>query len=143
LQPAFAVGLLALVLNAASPYLGLKTEATFAMFSNLQTEPGHWNHLLLPERLRIFDAQDDLVRIVRSSDPRLERRVHDKTLMVRFELERYLRANPHASAWVLSATAPLHTVPDGPLQAAGLPSAGLRGHVMNFYDVHPRARGRC
>ncbi|HIE71964.1 MAG TPA: hypothetical protein EYP98_18285, partial [Planctomycetes bacterium] len=32
-------------LNGASPYLGLKTEHSFAMFSNLQTEGDEWNHL--------------------------------------------------------------------------------------------------
>lgn len=34
------------LLNGASPYLGLKTEASMAMFSNLTTEGGRTNHLL-------------------------------------------------------------------------------------------------
>ncbi len=142
LHPAFAAGLLLLVLNAASPYLGLKTEASFTMFSNLQTEPGHWNHAFLPEGLRIFGAQDDLVRLTASPDPRLERRARDGTLMVRFELERYLRANPRSSASVLPATAPPGTAPQ-PMRAAGLPRAPLLDHLVNFADVHPGARGRC
>lgn len=142
LHPVFAAGLLLLVLNAASPYLGLKTEASFTMFSNLQTEPGHWNHVFLPEDLRIFGAQDDLVRVTDSADPRLERRARDNTLMVRFELERYLRANPRSSAWVLPATAPPGAAPQ-PMRAAGLPRAPLLDHLVNFADVRPGGRGRC
>jgi len=143
LHPAFALALLLLALNAASPYLGLKTEASFAMFSNLQTEPGHWNHVLLPEDLRIFGAQDDLVRIVSSSDFGLERRSRANTVMVRVELERYLRSHPRASAWVLPAGAPPGAPPQGPLRAAGLSRAPVLDRLMNFYDVHPGARGRC
>lgn len=45
--------LLAFVLNGLSPYLGLKTEFSFAMFSNLRAEP--WRHLLLPASWRPFD----------------------------------------------------------------------------------------
>ena len=39
-------------LNCFSPYLGLKTEFSLAMFSNLRCEP--WNHLVFPASLRIF-----------------------------------------------------------------------------------------
>lgn len=143
LHPAFAAGLALLALNAASPYVGLKTEASFAMFSNLQTEPGHWNHLLVPESVRVFGAQDDLVRVVRSPDPRLERRERVGALMVRFELERYLRRNPRSSAWVLPATAPAGADPGEPLSAGTLPDAPVMDHLANFYDVHPGAAGRC
>ena len=45
--------LLAFSLNGLSPYLGLKTEFSFAMFSNLRHEP--WRHLLYPASWRPFD----------------------------------------------------------------------------------------
>ena len=45
------------------PYLGLKTEASFSMFSNLETEEDRWNHLFLPEWLRIGSFQDSLVNV--------------------------------------------------------------------------------
>ena len=67
----FAVALLLVVLNAASPYLGLKTRFSFTMFSNLQTEPGRWNHVVIPEAIRIFGLQDGLVRFDEVSDPAL------------------------------------------------------------------------
>ena len=51
------------------PYLGLRTEATFSMFSNLQTENG-WNHVLLPERLRVARLQEP-VTILESDLPQL------------------------------------------------------------------------
>lgn len=57
-SPIMWVGIAALVLNAATPYLGVKTRAAFTMFSNLRTEPGHWNHLLVPEQIRVLDWLD-------------------------------------------------------------------------------------
>jgi hypothetical protein len=66
-----AVALLLVVLNAASPYLGLKTRFSFTMFSNLQTEPGRWNHVVLPEAMRVFGMQDGIVRFDDVSDAAL------------------------------------------------------------------------
>lgn len=67
-------GLALLVLNAASPYLGLKSQYSFADWSSLRTEPGRWNHLLIPESVRVFDFQDGRVRLLSTpgSNPRLE-----------------------------------------------------------------------
>jgi hypothetical protein len=47
-----AVILVTFFLNGVTPYLGNKTEFSFAMFSNLRIEP--WTHLLIPESWRIF-----------------------------------------------------------------------------------------
>lgn len=58
-----------MVLNGLCPYLGLKTENSFAMFSNLRTEGGSTNHLFIPISAQIFGFQRDMVRIVDSSDP--------------------------------------------------------------------------
>lgn len=44
---------LAFLLNGMGPYLGLKTEFSLAMFSNLRHEP--WRHLLFPGAWRPFD----------------------------------------------------------------------------------------
>ena len=48
-------------LNGCSPYLGLKTETAFAMYSNLRTEGGQSNHLLVPAGVQLFGFQQDLV----------------------------------------------------------------------------------
>ena len=50
-------------------YLGIRTGGTFSMFSNLRTEAGISNHLLIPHGLfTLVDWQDDLVYIY--VDPR-------------------------------------------------------------------------
>jgi len=54
----------ALVLNGLTAYLGLKTVANFSMFSNLRTEGGVSNHLLVPAgALELFPYQRDLVEV--------------------------------------------------------------------------------
>jgi hypothetical protein len=70
-HPFFVVVLVLILVNAASPYIGLKTRFSFTMFSNLQTEPGRWNHVVLPEAVRVFDLQKGLVRFDQISDPAL------------------------------------------------------------------------
>lgn len=45
-------------------YLGLRTAGNYSMFSNLRTEPGGWNHLLLPGPIAVLAShQQDLVHI--------------------------------------------------------------------------------
>jgi hypothetical protein len=46
-----------------TPYLGLKTENSVAMFSNLRTET-EANHLMIPESLKVFPYQDDSVEVI-------------------------------------------------------------------------------
>lgn len=67
------------MVNAASPYIGLKTDYSFDQYSNLRTEAGHWNHLVLPEAVRVFDSQDHLVRFIHAKgDRHLVDTVEDK-----------------------------------------------------------------
>ena len=140
LRPGYALAAALLVVNAASPYVGLKTEASFAMYSNLQTEPGYWNHLLVPEAVRVFGAQDDLVRIASATAPTLERRRRGGALMVRQELERYLRRHPRERATYVDARDPSRRVT---ASGATLPARPVLDRVANFYDVRAGARGRC
>lgn len=60
------------IFNCLCPYLGLKSRSALAMHCNLRTEKGYWNHLFLPERMRVFGFQDDLVTIVESDLPDFE-----------------------------------------------------------------------
>ncbi|MGE3285951.1 MAG: hypothetical protein AB7J32_07580 [Pseudonocardia sp.] len=62
------VGLALLVLNSISPYVGLKTHYSFADWSSLRTEPGRWNHLVIPEAVRVFHLQDGRVHFVSTPD---------------------------------------------------------------------------
>jgi hypothetical protein len=84
------------VLNAASPYLGGKTTGSFTMFSNLQTEDHTSNHFFLP-RLSLASGQDDLVRVIDSSNDRLRRSGERGFLIVWHELRRALSDDPAAS----------------------------------------------
>jgi len=75
-SPIMWVGIGLLVLNAAMPYLGVKSRAAFTMFSNLRTEPGHWNHLVVPESVRVFgwlDGGD--VRFLDTDEPLLAEKI--------------------------------------------------------------------
>lgn len=69
------LGIGLVVFTAAMPYLGLKTRAAFTMFSNVRTEPGHWNHLLVPEAVRVFDWQNGEVHIISTDNPELDRKI--------------------------------------------------------------------
>jgi len=71
MHPVLAVFPLAVFLNGLCPYIGSKTETSFAMYSNLRTEGGRTNHLIVPRPLALFDYQTDLVSIESSSDSQL------------------------------------------------------------------------
>ena len=73
--------------NGCSPYLGLKTESSFAMFSNLRTEGGRTNHYIVPASSQIFDFQKELVEITASSDPQLQNFADNHKLLVFYEFK--------------------------------------------------------
>lgn len=80
-----------LVFNGLCPYLGLKTGSAFAMYSNLHTEDGICNHLIMPCRaIRIAHFQDDLVEIIDSSQADLRDASTHPWWWTYFELRRTL-----------------------------------------------------
>ena len=83
-----------LFLSALSPYLGLKTESSIAMFSNLHTEGGRTNHLLLDPPPYLFDYQRDLVTVLDSSDRHLVRQKELGDQMVLTQLGNWLHEHP-------------------------------------------------
>lgn len=92
-----------LVFNGLCPYVGLKTGSAFAMYSNLHTEDGICNHLIMPCRaLRIAHFQDDLVEILESSQPDLQDAMAHQVQLTYFELRRTLAmlAADHAPFFV-------------------------------------------
>jgi len=80
-------------LNGLSPYLGLKTETSYTMFSNLRTEGGVSNHYIMPASLQIFDYQKDVVEVVSSSSPQLQRLPDDNKLVTFFRFKQLIRWN--------------------------------------------------
>ena len=88
-------------LNGWSPYLGLKTETSFAMYSNLRTEDGRSNHLLVPAALQVFYYQKDMVEVKRSSSGYLQSLAQRKLMLPYFELCAFLSQHPNTSVTYL------------------------------------------
>ncbi len=88
----FVIFPLLVFVNGLSPYLGLKTENSFAMFSNLRTEGGKTNHFIVPVSTQVFSYQKDLVEVLSSSDPLLQEFAGKQQLMVFFAFKNYLNA---------------------------------------------------
>lgn len=80
-------------LNGMSPYVGLKTETSWAMYSNLRTEV-HPNHLVVPASAKLFGYQDDLVEILTTSLPTLQGFVGRDVRLTFFEFRRLCSAAP-------------------------------------------------
>lgn len=92
-------------LNGTSPYLGLKTENSYAMFSNLRTEGGTSNHFIVPANAQLFDYQQHVVQIVSSTDPGLQELAASNKAMVLFEFRNYVkRKNPERVHYILNGT---------------------------------------
>ena len=70
-QPSLAwIGLAIVIFNGICPWIGLKTETTYSMYSNLRTEgESRGNHFFL-KRIDLFSYQTDMVELV-SSEPDL------------------------------------------------------------------------
>ena len=83
--------LILVVFNCLCPYLGLKNRLDLCMHSNLRTAKGYWNHLFLPESMRIFGYQDDLVTIIDSDSPDFGELARLRFPMPYFEFRRWCR----------------------------------------------------
>jgi hypothetical protein len=79
---------LAVLLNGTTPYLGLKTQISFSMFSNLRTEGGMTNHLFIPVSIRLTQMQEDLVDIIDSDAPEFRQYAKREQLITLFEFRR-------------------------------------------------------
>lgn len=97
LRPALLLAPALVLLNGFSPFLGLKTENSYTMFSNVRTEGDVWNHYVFPRGMRTFGFQDELVNILGSSDPALEPFAARGWQMVPFALRRWAQQHPDAS----------------------------------------------
>jgi len=144
-SPVFATGMLVLLVNSLSPYLGLKTESSFTMFSNLRTEAGRWNHLFIPEAVRIFPYQDHLVRIIASDDPALEASTRNGWRLVPSELERYLRSHPGTTTAYITTDAvgdAMHAASPG-TGSRTLPTTRISDKLIRFQAVPPPDHRGC
>ena len=83
----------------SGPYLGLRTQTSFSMFSNLHTEDGMTNHLIVPSGIQLTNWQYDLVEIIDSNDPQLNWARDNNLLIVYLELRRK-RSIANPDFWV-------------------------------------------
>lgn len=143
-HPVWFIGPALVVLNGVSPYMGLKTQSTFTMYSNLQTEVGRWNHLVVPEEMQLFTFQDDLVRVVDANrDSGLGRYAGTDTELVLFAMRTYADARPDTRL-VYATDGHVRTaarVGDDPLVGQS-PNPLLR-KLLFFRDVPPPALNQC
>lgn len=145
-QLAWHVVVLALALfNGACPYLGLKTQGSFTMFSNLRTEAGHWNHLLVPSFVRVFGQyQDDLVQVAKVDDKRLQTDyVNRDCLVPRFEVQRAAMRNPNMSITVVRNGEQMKLDPVSVDAELGEPVGWLAQKLMIFRPVTPDGSPYC
>jgi len=74
--------------NGLTPYLGLKTQTSFSMFSNLRVEGERSNHLFIPASVQLTSMAKDLVEIVDTNLETLQPFVLQNQLITFFELRR-------------------------------------------------------
>ena len=67
------------------------------MFSNLRTEGGQSNHVILPN-VALFKYQEDLVEVLESNDPQFEKLVDSGDLIPWFEVRRMASKSERADA---------------------------------------------
>ena len=73
-------------LNGFSPYLGLKTESSISMYSNLHVEGKITNHFLHGVIPGFWDYSDEVITVIESNDNRLR----EGEAFVRYDFDRRL-----------------------------------------------------
>jgi len=97
MPPSHHVPLIALVIvHAMNPYLGLSTVPVFTMYSNLRTEGGLHNHLIVP-RAPWRTTQDVLVEMVPTTNPEVVARAPQAEWITLHEARRLVHLLPEAS----------------------------------------------
>lgn len=123
-------------LNGASPYVGLKTENSYAMFSNLRTEGGVSNHFIVPAEVQIFGFQKEMVEIVSSSDSKLQRLADGKQMMVLFEFRRHLKEyKPAEVTYRINGEERVFRKRETPMTGELAPNSGLFSRLMKFRTI--------
>jgi hypothetical protein len=93
-----------LIFDGINPYLGLKTDTAFAMYSNLRSEGGRTNHLIWRRPLALANYQEDLVQVVDSNDIPLKLTAMRGWPMPFFDLRRRISYLAHAGTKNISIT---------------------------------------
>lgn len=139
----------ALVLvSGVFPYLGLGTDRAFSMYSNLRTEDGRSNHFIVPAALQVFAFQRDLVQVLRSSRPGLERLGADGLVIPFSELRARLTEEVSRTDSIIPLTylrgATSYEVPSVMRDSIlDLPVSSLRRKFLRFRPIEAAGPRRC
>jgi hypothetical protein len=116
------------------PYIGLRTEASFSMFSNLHTENGVTNHLIMPSGIQVTNWQRDLVEIVDSNNEELNA-ARDKQLLIVYLDLRRIRTSEGVDLRVSFLRKGKIQTFDGmrPETYAAIPEVGLLSRLYLFF----------
>jgi hypothetical protein len=129
-----------------NPYLGLRTETSWSMFSNLRTEIRS-NHFFVPEALAVFSFQRDLVEILESDDPYFQRLASSsRRHLPWFEMRRRLsRARDISIRFHHRGQEHALVIRDGRYSDPGLdePAPWLLEWWLHFRPVDADPRMRC
>jgi hypothetical protein len=134
------------VLNGVSPYVGLKTETSWAMYSNLRTETRP-NHYVVPASAKLFGYQDDLVEIVETALPALRGYAKNDLRLTFFELRRICSAATEDFTATYRRQGELRTltVAGGVANEAEAcrPHPWILGKLLRFRPVDVGTHARC
>jgi hypothetical protein len=143
------------VISSMSPYVGLKTGNSFAMFSSLLTEGEYWNHCFLPKSMRVFNYQDNMITVLDTSQRKGRLRdladgvPEGQERVVEFELRRATAElcergqDPISLTYCVNDGPPIH-VPDIRKDSKWSTSNGWwKEKLMLFRDVPIDQTGIC
>ena len=133
-----AVVPLLVVLNGLTPYVELKTQASWNMYANLRTAGGESNHLLVRRTLPISSPQDDLVEVVGTADPLLGTYRDRGFLLPVRTVRAYFESRPDVGAELLVGDDPVTVRAGEPIPARlGEPVPGWveRWFVLRAVDA--------
>jgi len=128
----------AFAINGLAPYLGIKSQLTISMYSNLRVESDErWNHLLVPEAVRVFGGDDDMIRVVNIADENID--WLEGKILHRFEVRRRLSAacdgTPIALAYSVDGSSIQTTIADACESEFGQKPSLLQRKLLTFREV--------
>lgn len=133
------------LLNGICPYIGLKTQGSFTMFSNLKTEDGYWNHMIVPQSLRVFDQfQDKNFHVAAIDDLRVHLDyVQPHYLVPAFEIQRAAAMNRDLTVTIVDSGREI-TLKSGTLEPViGSPPSWWMRKLMIFRPVTREGEPYC
>jgi hypothetical protein len=148
-QPAYrspALAVVALVfLNGMAPYLGFQTVRVLSMFSNLRTEGGASNHMLIPVGWQIAGYQTDLVEIVSSSEQVLQFYADARQWIPFAEVRRRIWDSADPTTVKFIRRGRTYSVNTGePNAAQQVPPLGIfAGKILAFRGINQNGSAEC